>query len=341
MKKNKNEGLIPKLNGILFVGLFAMAAMRISKLPLFIDLRISPLIIGIVIGIFYANTLRNNLPKEWTPGILFSAQKILRLAIIFYGFRVSFQEIAAVGVAGLGVSTIMLTTTFLLGTWIAIKFFKLDRDTAILTAAGSSVCGAAAVLATEPVLKAEAHKGAVAVTTVVLFGTIAMFLYPVLYNSGLLNLSPETFGIFAGGTVHEVAQVAAIGSSVEGAGEAAIIVKMVRVMLLAPMLIILGLFISRKGKGGSGSKGMKVVIPWFAIWFIVVAGFNSLNLLPESVVEVIVNIDTFMLTIAMTALGMETNFQKFKSVGMKPFYVAGIMFVWLIVGGYFVTTLLS
>jgi uncharacterized integral membrane protein (TIGR00698 family) len=337
MDQFHNSSLANKLNGILFVALFAMAAMRISSMPVVEELKISPLIIGIIIGIFYANTLRNNLPKEWTPGILFSAQKILRAAIIFYGFRVSFQEIAAVGVAGLVVSIIMLASTFLLGTWVAIRFFKLDRDTAILTASGSSVCGAAAVLATEPILKSEAYKGAVAVSTVVLFGTIAMFVYPLLYNTGIVDLSPEAFGIYAGGTIHEVAQVAAVGSAVEGAGNTAVIVKMVRVMLLAPMLILLGIYISRSRTNTADSNKVKLIIPWFAVWFIIVAGFNSLNLLPENVVNVIINIDTFMLTMAMTALGMETNFQKFKEVGIKPFYVAFIMFAWLLIGGYFVT----
>ena len=334
----KKENIGHTLNGILFVGLFAMAAMRISKLPLMADLKISPLIIGIVIGIFYANTLRNKLPEAWTPGILFSAQKILRAAIVLYGFRITFQEIAAVGIAGLTVSTVMLASTFFLGVWVAMKIFKLDRDTAILTASGSSVCGAAAVLATEPVLKAEAHKGAVAVSTVVLFGTIAMFLYPPLYSSGIIDLDPAGFGIFAGGTIHEVAQVAAVGSAIEGAANTAIIVKMVRVMLLAPMLILLGLYISRKTATVTGEEGgVKLVIPWLAVGFIAVAGFNSLNLLPKPLVDVIINVDTFMLTMAMTALGMETNFKKFKAVGLKPFYVGFIMFAWLVIVGYFVT----
>jgi uncharacterized integral membrane protein (TIGR00698 family) len=337
MPFSKNN-LAHTLNGILFVGLFAMAAMRISNLPLMADLKISPLIIGIVIGIFYANTLRNNLPEAWTPGILFSAQKILRVAIIFYGFRSTFQEIAAVGVAGLTVSTVMLVSTFLLGTWIAMKIFKLDRDTAILTASGSSICGAAAVLAAEPVLKAEAHKGAVAVSTVVLFGTIAMFLYPALYRMNILDLDPAGFGIYAGGTIHEVAQVAAVGSAIEGAANTAVIVKMTRVMLLAPMLILLGLYISRMAAKGAGKAGgVKLVIPWFAVGFIAMSGFNSLNILPMSIVQLINNVDTFLLTMAMTALGMETNLKKFKDVGLRPFYVAFIIFVWLVIGGYFVT----
>jgi len=164
-------------SGIWFVALFAMAATFMGEWSFFKSLGISPLIIGIVIGMIYGNTLRNNLPKEWVGGIIFSTKQILRFAIILYGFRVTFQQIAEVGAAGLVVDVIMLTTTFLLGSYLGVKLFKLDRETSILCASGSSVCGAAAVLATEPVLKSEPYKSAIAVSTVVLFGTIAMFLY--------------------------------------------------------------------------------------------------------------------------------------------------------------------
>lgn len=175
---SKRKGTI---NGILFVAIFASAATMISGIDTVKVLGISPLVIGIVMGIFYANTLHNHIPSEWGTGITFSAKKILRFAIVFYGFRITFQQIAEVGMSGFMVSLIMLSTTFLLGTYLGIKIFKMDRDTSMLTAAGASVCGAAAVLATEPVLKAEEHKTAVAVSMVVLFGTISMFLYPVLY----------------------------------------------------------------------------------------------------------------------------------------------------------------
>ncbi len=135
-KKNRAN----TLNGILFVALFSLAALYIAQIPQVAGLGISPLIIGIVLGMFYANTLRNNLPEAWVPGIVFSAKKILRAAIILYGFRITFQQIVDVGLAGIGVSVIMLASTFLLGTWLGMKVFKLDRDTAILTASGSAVC---------------------------------------------------------------------------------------------------------------------------------------------------------------------------------------------------------
>ena len=333
------ENIRYTLNGILFVALFSVAAIQISQISFIKNLAISPLIIGIVIGMIYANTLRNHLPKEWVPGIVFSAKQLLRLAIVFYGFRITFQQIMDVGTAGFAVSVIMLTTTILLGSWAGMKLFKLDRDTSILTASGSSICGAAAVLATEPVLKAEPHKSAIAVGTVVLFGTISMFLYPFMYKAGILDMDPATYGIYVGGSVHEVAQVVAAGGAIGGAAaDNAVIVKMTRVMMIAPMLIILGLLISNMAKkSGEDAGGVKLVIPWFAVWFVVMSGINSLEVIPTTIVSGINQIDTFMLTMAMTALGMETNAEKFKQAGIKPILLALLMFVWLVVAGYFVT----
>lgn len=348
------------INGIIFVGLFALAATYISEMKFFSNLGLSPLVIGIVLGIFYANTLRGELPKEWDAGIVFSAKKILRFAIVFYGFRITFQEIANVGMEGFMVSLIMLTSTFFIGAYAGIKWFKLDRDTSFLTASGASVCGAAAVLATEPVLKAEAHKPAIAVSMVVLFGTISMFLYPVLYAAiiepatGILHMSPSTFGMYVGGTIHEVAQVVAVPASVPGASESmantAVIVKMTRVIMIAPMLIVLGLILSflAKKEGKSGGK-LQLVIPWFAVYFVGMAGLNSLihnytQTAPDDIaamikvaIEDINIIDTFLLTMAMTALGMGTRFAKFKGLGLAPIYTASGMFLWLVVGGFFIT----
>jgi uncharacterized integral membrane protein (TIGR00698 family) len=322
----------------------------ISDIAFVKSLGISPLVIGIVMGIFYANTLHNHIPSEWGTGITFSGKKILRFAIVFYGFRITFQQIADVGMSGFMVSLIMLSTTFILGSYLGYKIFKMDKDTAMLTASGASVCGAAAVLATEPVLKAEGHKTAVAVSMVVLFGTISMFLYPVLYASiiepatGFLHMTPAEFGIYVGGTIHEVAQVVAVPASVVGAPEemanSAVIVKMTRVIMIAPMLIVLGIYLSMQAKKSGGvAGGVKLVIPWFAVYFIGMAGFNSLGIVPQDIVNVINEIDTFLLTMAMTALGMGTIFSKFKGLGLAPLYTAGAMFVWLVIGGFIVTKL--
>jgi len=340
------------LSGVFFVAIFAAAATFISDLSFIKDLGLSPLVIGIVMGIFYANTLHNQTPQAWQSGITFSGKKILRFAIVFYGFRITFQQIAEVGMDGFLVSLIMLSTTLIFGSWMGFKVFGMEKDTSILTASGASVCGAAAVLATEPVLKAEEHKTAIAVSMVVLFGTISMFLYPVLYTAifenatGFLHMSPREFGIYVGGTIHEVAQVVAVPASIPNASaemaNAAVIVKMTRVIMIAPMLIVLGLYLaySAKKEGTNTESKMKLVIPWFAVYFIGVAGFNSLQLVPQNIVDIINQIDTFLLTMAMTALGMGTIFSKFKGLGLAPVYTALSMFVWLVVGGFVVTKLI-
>ncbi len=336
------------ISGIIFVAIFAAAATMIASLAPVKSLGISPLVIGIVMGIFYANTLHNHVPSEWGTGITFSGKKILRFAIVFYGFRITFQQIMEVGMSGFMVSLIMLSTTFIIGTYLGIKVFKMDKDTSMLTASGASVCGAAAVLATEPVLNAEGHKTAVAVSMVVLFGTISMFLYPVLYASiiepatGFLHMTPQEFGIYVGGTIHEVAQVVAVPASVVGApiemANSAVIVKMTRVIMIAPMLIVLGLYLSMQAKkNGAAGAGLTLTIPWFAVYFVGMAGFNSLDLVPHDIVATINEIDTFLLTMAMTALGMGTIFAKFKGLGLAPLYTAGSMFIWLVIGGFVIT----
>lgn len=342
----KRKGTI---SGIIFVAIFAAAATFVAGLEHVRALGLSPLVIGIVIGIFYANTLHNQTPAAWQNGITFSGKKILRFAIVIYGFRITFQQIAEVGMDGFLVSLIMLSSTLILGSWLGTKIFGMDRDTSILTASGAAVCGAAAVLATEPVLKAEEHKTAIAVSMVVLFGTISMFLYPVLYTTlienatGFLHMTAREFGIYVGGTIHEVAQVVAVPASIPGAHEemenAAVIVKMTRVIMIAPMLIVLGLYLaySTKKSGGEVSGKTKLVIPWFAVYFIFIAGFNSLHLLPQNIVDIVNEIDTFLLTMAMTALGMGTIFSKFKGLGLAPVYTALGMFIWLVVGGFVVT----
>ncbi|MDD3054968.1 MAG: YeiH family protein [Aliarcobacter sp.] len=321
--------------GVLFVGVFALIAIIIAEMNFFKNLAISSLIIGIVLGIFYANSLKNKLPDFGQKGIVFSTKYILRFGIILYGFRLTFQNLQEVGFRGVFIAFCIVFFTFIFGYIIGTKVLKLDREITILCSAGSSICGAAAVMATQSVLKNEAYKSAIAVSFVVIFGTIAMFLYPFLYKLGIFDLSVSQMGVYIGATLHEVAH--AVGASTaldEAVSKDAIIVKMIRVIFIVPFLILLSLWLIKTGFHSSNKK-TKVVIPWFALVFIVVVCFNSFEFLEKSTIETINFLDTFTLTMAMTALGMETSFDKFKNVGMKPFYLSLILFIWLMVVGYF------
>lgn len=334
-----------QLNGVLFVALFAAAVTSVASLPAIAGLGMSPLIVGIVAGAIYGNALRDGMPESWAAGVNFSARKLLRIAVAFFGLRVSLQEIAQVGVPGLVESVVIVVSTLVIGTWVGMKLLKLDRDTAILTAAGSAICGAAAVLAFESTLQSKPHKSAMAVGSVVLFGTLSMFLYPVLFRAGWLHLDTLGAGLFFGGTIHEVAQVVGAASNVSPeATHIATIVKMTRVMLLVPVLLVLGVWLNRAARSkatadGHGSHGgaRKLAVPWFALGFLALVIVNSLHVLPETATHAVNTLDTFALTMAMTALGIETRVSQIRQAGPRALTAGFIIYLWLVGGGLAIT----
>lgn len=324
------------LHGVLLIGLFSCAAFYIGEADIFKELSFSPMIIGIILGMLYANSLRNHLPETWVPGIQFCSKKLLRLGIILYGFRLTFQDVLAVGSAGILVDAIVVAVTIIGGVYLG-KLLKMDKEIALLTSIGSGICGAAAVLGAESTIQTKPYKTAVAVATVVIFGTISMFIYPIAYRAGILNLTPDEMGIYAGSTLHEVAHAVGAGNAMgEEISKVAIIVKMIRVMLLVPVLLILGYWVALQASRGvqTGASRGKVAVPWFALGFLAVIGFNSFNLLPKEAIDVINYIDTFLLTMAMVALGAETSIDKFKKAGPKPFILAFMLYIWLLAGGW-------
>ena len=331
--------------GVALALALALAAMELAKLGWLQANGISALTLAIVLGMVVGNTVYPRFAAVGASGVTFSKQSLLRLGIILYGLRLTFQDIGHVGLRGVAIDALVLASTFSLAWFLGTRVFGLDRRTAMLIGAGSSICGAAAVMATEPVVRGKAEQVTVAVSTVVVFGTLAIFLYPTLYHlnarHGFIALSPQAYGIFAGSTIHEVAQVVAAGHAIgEQAANTAVIAKMVRVMMLAPFLVALSAWLSRPANrdatddvADAAAKPGRIVIPWFALGFVAVAGLNSLALLPKSAVAVVTDIDTVMLATAMAALGLTTHVSAIRSAGLKPLALAAVLFGWLIVGG--------
>ncbi|WP_058911834.1 YeiH family putative sulfate export transporter [Entomohabitans teleogrylli] len=319
--------------GLALSALIAGVAMLAGSVPTIAGAGFSALTLAILFGMVTGNSIYPKIDRQCESGVLFAKQHLLRLGIILYGLRLTFTQIADVGLSGIVIDILTLSSTFLLACWLGPKVFGLDRQTSWLIGAGSSICGAAAVLASEPVVKAQPGKVTVAVATVVIFGTLAIFIYPMLYPWLSAWFSPGQFGVYIGSTMHEVAQVVAAGHAVSPETEnAAVIAKMLRVMMLAPFLLLLAARVKQLSPAADGQQS-RITIPWFAVLFIVVALVNSFHLLPAPLVEALITLDTVLLAMAMAALGVTTHVSALKKAGLRPLLMALTLFIWLIVGG--------
>lgn len=327
----------PRLPGLLLTAAIAALALWLGTVPWLQAHGISALTLAIVIGIAVGNTAYPALAPRVAAGVGVSKATVLRAGIVLYGLRLTVQDIGQVGVAGVLIDALVLCSTFALAWWLGTRVLGLERNTALLIGAGSSICGAAAVMAAEPVVKGRAEQVAIAVATVVVFGTLAMFLYPLLYrwgvHAGWMPLDDTGYGVFTGSTVHEVAQVVAAGRAVsQPAADAAVIAKMVRVMMLAPFLVGLSALLGRGGNRGTGQRST-IAVPWFAFGFIAMVGFNSLQLLPPGLVATLVELDTALLAMAMAALGLTTHVSALRQAGARPMLLAALLAAWLVGGG--------
>lgn len=320
------------LPGALLCLAIAFGSRQLMEIPALQHLGLGSLTLAILIGLLAGNL---GLARFGSirPGVDLSRQQLLRLGVVLYGLRLTFQDIAALGPAALIIDVLMVTSTLTVAWLIGERWLKLPRESALLIGAGSAICGAAAVMASSPVLKARAEHTAVAVATVVLFGTLAMLLHPMIY-AALPNLfgSDQAFGVFTGSTIHEVAQVVAAGRAMDPtAADAALISKMLRVLLLAPALLILG----RVGSAEAAAPGerRKLHIPGFAVFFLLVTGLRSLGWVPESWLAPLQQLDDVMLGMAMAALGLATRLGDLRKEGPKPLLLGAGLFVFLLVGG--------
>lgn len=321
------------LPGVALVSVIAAVAFALIQMTSLGRLGISALTLAILFGALLGNIKPAVASGPCQPGLAFAQRRLLRIGVALYGFNLSIQQIAQVGASGIAVDVAMVVSTLAAGWWFGRRVLGMDRETVLLASAGSAICGAAAVMATLPMLQAQdpkaAEKSSVAVAMVVLFGTLAMLLYPIFYAA--IGNGHFDFGIFVGSTVHEVAQVVAIGSTLGGevAGNA-VIAKMIRVMLLVPFLLLLGLALRRRTSEGGTAP---LPIPWFALMFVAMAGVNSLQILPPALVDALRVTGMLLLTAAMASLGIDTRLSRMRQAGPRPLLLGGGLFIHLIVIG--------
>jgi uncharacterized integral membrane protein (TIGR00698 family) len=314
------------LPGLLLNSIVAGAAFAIRMLPGMATF--SPMILSIVIGIAFHNIVGT---AAWAKqGVTFSLRRVLRIAIILLGLQLTASQVIEIGGRGLGIIAATVFATFAFAVWMG-KLLGVEPKLAQLIAAGTSICGASAVMATNTVTDAHDEDVAYAVACVTIFGSVAMFVYPLL--PGLLHLDPHAFGLWTGASIHEIAQVvAAAFQDGQKAGEFGTIAKLSRVMLLAPMVIAMGLAAARDAKqrkSDAATSSARPPMPWFVLGFVALVGVNSMVTIPGDAKAWIVAATTFLLSVALAAMGLETDIRKLTAKGLRPALLGAFAFLFI------------
>lgn len=327
------------LPGLLVVALIAVAATLIDRLPGLGSSGVGVLTVAIALGMIVSQCLPERVHVHAAAGSAFAQRHLLRLGVALYGLRLTLHDVGAAGIHGIAIDIIMISTVLAAAWFIGTRVLGMDRDTALLVGMGSAVCGAAAVMATEPVLRAPPHKVAIAVATVTVFGSCAVFLYPALFP--LLGFNAQQYGMFVGSTVHEVAQVVAAGSAVSAAAaDQAVIIKLMRVAMLAPVLILLSRLLARSPMRAD-SAPQAPAVPGFVIGFVALLLLHSLACLPASAHAALLQLDSVLLALAMAALGWSARFSMMRAAGLRPLLLGASLFLILTLGGYVLNLAMS
>jgi uncharacterized integral membrane protein (TIGR00698 family) len=317
------RGFLNILPGLALTGAIAAAAFGLRQLPGVATF--SPMILAILLGIAGHNLIGT--PALAKAGITFSLRRILRFAIILLGLQLTAAQVAQVGATGIAIIVATLVATFLFTKWFG-ALIGVEKKLVELIAAGTSICGASAVIATNTVTNAPDEDVAYAVACVTVFGSIAMFAYPLL--PALLHMTPKAYGLWTGASIHEIAQVvAAAFQDGKQAGQFGTIAKLSRVMLLAPVVLTLGYLAARRCKKSGNETTARAPLPWFVLGFIALAGLNSVITVPGGVKNIAVPLTTFLLSMALAAMGLETDIRKLAAKGIKPFFVGLAAFLFI------------
>lgn len=268
----------------------------------------NPVLVAMLCGLLVGGVF--GCPDTLRPGLDFTRRTLLRTGVALLGLRVTVSLLAALGIVPIAIAATELVVVLVAVRWIARRLLRVDDDLALLVAVGAAVCGAAAILSFAALSRERERHAATAVTLITLAGTLALLAYPVLYLAGWLpGLDERGFGITVGASIFELAQVYGASASVsEGALGVATLVKLSKVLMLVPLLVVAGLRASRAGAPASGTGRLpRVPVPWFVLAFIGVAAINAALPVHPQMRAALLGASQFMFMMTMVALGLSTR----------------------------------
>ncbi len=340
-----------------WVGLHLVLAVAISSRFLHslisnptLNKSISEILLAVILGLYLRNWI--SLGERSKAGIKFAIQRLLRFGIILLGLRLSLQDVAATGVRALILVSICITVALILA-YFAGRIFKVPPKLAALIGVGTAICGNTAIVATAPVLDASDEEVSFAVATITLFGLLAVLFYPIIGH--LIGLSDHSFGLWAGTAVNDTSQVVAVGAIFsEAALNVATIVKLTRNTLMAPLIVIFGLLYARGSETRMSENATKAtrldwkkLVPGFVIGFLVMSLIRTvgvaLGFLPQSIsnpgnlqfaaglLKAADDLSKFLILMALAGVGLNTDLNSLRRIGLKPLIVGTCVAVLLAV----------
>ncbi|MFA5522361.1 MAG: YeiH family protein [Castellaniella sp.] len=297
--------------GLLLAAAIALVATRVGGwFPL-----LGAPVAGILMGMIIRNTA--GIAPVFRPGLQFSSKTILRWSIVGLGFGLSLQQVARTGAASLTVTLVTVTAAFI-SAWLLGKWLNIPSRLKTLVGVGTAICGGSAIAAVTPIIKPEEHETAFAISTIFLFDVVGVLTFPMMGH--WLGMSDVGFGTWAGTAINDTASVVAAGYSFSNAaGDYGTVVKLTRATLIIPICLGLVAWQMWRNKQAGGTQvNLMRIFPWFILWFVVASAIRSMGLIPEFMDSPLRMTAKFLIVLALTAIGLSSDFRRMKHVGLRP-----------------------
>ncbi|MDQ4214122.1 YeiH family protein [Microbacterium sp. ASV81] len=324
----RGRGVLP---GVLLCVAIAAVATAIGRVVPVLGAAIPAVLIGLMIAVVRPPTGRA------VEGVGFASRFVLQCAVVLLGAQLSIGAVLQVGARSLPVMLASLAVC-LLAAWGIGRALRIDPAIATLIGVGTGICGASAIAAVSPVIRAKSAQIAYAVSTIFLFNILAIVAFPLIGH--LLGMSPQAFGLFAGTAVNDTSSVVAAASVYGSAALGfAVVVKLVRTLMIVPISVGLAVLDARRTGAGTtlSPKRALTLVPWFLIGFLVVALINSAGLIPSGAGDVLKQVSVFLVATALAGIGLSTDFVAIRVAGWKPLLLGGIL--WILVSATTLTTM--
>jgi len=307
------------LPGFLLCAAIAAVATVVGRLVPLVGSAIPAVVLGVLISVLRKPSGRA------VPGIGYSGKFVLQCAVVLLGAQLSLASVVSVGAESLPVMLSSLAVC-LIAAWLIGRGMGVERDIRVLLGVGTGICGASAIAAVSPIIRARSSDISYAVSTVFLFNIIAVVVFPVIGHA--LGMTPHAFGLFAGTAVNDTSSVVAAASVFSASALGfAVVVKLVRTLMIIPISVSLAVMEARReGAGDRLSPGRVLrMIPWFLVGFLLVVCLRSAGLVPDPIADGMTQLSVFLVATALAGIGLSTDLRAIRAAGLRPLVLGGVL----------------